>query len=99
MVLFQLFMLVIKSIKYLKILDLGVTRITYPISGLLIGLRERFHVPGALTAHTLTASATVMPPDGHVEGLLTDLAGFQLMKSDVVRVEALRQAIEVQHFL
>jgi hypothetical protein len=40
-----------------------------------------------------------MPPDGHVESLLTDLAGFQLMESDVVRVEALWQAIEIQHFL
>jgi hypothetical protein len=40
-----------------------------------------------------------MPPDGHVESLLTDLASFQLMKSDFLRVEALRQAVEIQHFL
>ena len=84
---------------YLKILDLGVTCITYPICGLLIGIREWFHVPRALTAHTLTASATVMPPDGHVESLLAYLAGFQLMKSYVIWVEALRQAIEIKHFL
>ena len=40
-----------------------------------------------------------MPSDGHVESLLADLAGLQLMKSDGFWVELLWEAVKVQHLL